>query len=169
MSDTSYYKPLPEKELSLAVVENTTELAEIYRKRKGHFYVYGWTGTGKSLVARSLTDIVGGDYFNYELLTLTQWVAQFKEIAGQLLASEKKVIVVDGFIPHCAGREIYHLLDDLTKKGAQLFIFSQYPPFDDSPGTLRRITLDYSAFTSIINLRFTDDDRRLGVELHLIN
>ena len=168
MNDITCYQPLPEEELRLSVAENTAKLADMYRTRKGHFYIYGWTATGKSIVARRLANYLMGDYVNYELLSLSQWKSQLNDIASQMLKSDKRVIIMDGFFPHCAGEEFHRLLDKLTEKGVQLFIFTQHPPFDDYPSIYRKLNLDINAFTSVIKFDFRDDDRRLPVVLHQV-
>ena len=168
MSDIAYYEPLPEEELRLSIVENTAKLADIYRTRKGHFYVYGWTGTGKSIISRRLAKYLMGDYFNYELLSLSQWKSRLGGIFRQLLESDKKVIILDGFIPHCAGSEFHDFLVKLSEKDIQLFIFTQYPPFDDYPIAYMKNNLDINVFTNVIKLHFADDDRRLPVVLHQV-
>lgn len=168
MSDIAYYEPLPEEELRLSIVENTAKLAEIYRTRKGHCYVYGWTATGKSIIARRLAMYLMADYYNYELLSLSQWKARLDGISRQLLESDKKVIILDGFMPHCAGPEFHDFLVRLSEKDIQLFIFTQYPPFDDYPSQYMKLHLDINAFTSVIKLHFSDDDHRMPVMLHQV-
>ena len=162
------YEPTSDEERRLSITENTAKLADIYRTRKGHAYVYGWNETGKSIVSRRLAKYLMGDYVNYELLSLSQWKVQLNDIAGKLLKTDKRVIIMDGFIPHSAGEEFHRLLDKLTEKGVRLFIFTQYPPFDDYPSLHRKLNLDINAFTSVIKFGFRDDDRRLPVVLHQV-
>lgn len=123
----------PEKLLWLNAEEHVKKLTGLYQARKGHIYVQGWTGTGKSLVGRELAARLDGDYFSYELLTSDEYEAGLNEIVARLQASDKAVIILDGFFPAVAAEAMSHQLRELTKKGVSLFIFSQEPLLKDSP------------------------------------
>jgi len=123
----------PEKRLWLNAEEHVKKLTGLYQARKGHLYVQGWTGTGKSVVGRELAARLDGDYFSYELLTSDEYEAGLNEIVARLQASDKAVIILDGFFPAVAAEAMSHQLRELTKKGVSLFIFSQEPLLKDSP------------------------------------
>ncbi|MEN4709126.1 AAA family ATPase [Pantoea agglomerans] len=123
----------PEKRLWLNAEEHVKKLTGLYQARKGHLYVQGWTGTGKSVVGRELAARLDGDYFSYELLTSDEYEAELNEIVARLQASDKAVIILDGFFPAVAAEAMSHQLRELKKKGVSLFIFSQEPLLKDSP------------------------------------
>ena len=123
----------PEKRLWLNAEEHVKKLTGLYQARKGHLYVQGWTGNGKSVVGRELAARLDGDYFSYELLTSDEYEAGSYEIVARLQASDKVVIILDCFFPAVAAEVMSHLLKELTKKGVSLVIFSQEPLLKDSP------------------------------------
>lgn len=168
MCDITYHEPLPEEALRLSIEENTAKLEALYHRGKGHFYVQGWSGTGKSHVARRLADRLEGDYLNRELLSLSEWTAQYTEIEAQILSSDKPVIVIDGFIPRGAGRGFNALLSRLAERGVSLFVFSQEPPGEDYPSVYRPQTFDREVFNTIVEFRFGELDRRSPVAFHQV-
>lgn len=168
MSNITYYEPLTEEALRSSSEENTGKLAFLYLSRKGHTYVWGWTGTGKSIIARRMAGILEGDYFNFELLSLSEWTAQYSEIEARLTNSDKPVIVIDGFSPRGAGREFNTLLSGLTERGVSLFVFSQEPPFEDSPSVYRQYEFDSSMFETIVELRFGERESHYPVTLRQV-
>lgn len=123
----------PEKRLWLNAEEYVKKLTVLYQARKGHFYVQGWTGTGKSVVGRELAARLDGDYFSYELLTSHEYEAGLDEVISRLKASDKAIIILDGFFPAVAAEAMSHQLRELRKKGVSLFIFSQEPVTQASP------------------------------------
>lgn len=123
----------PEKRLWLNAEEHVKKLTGLYQARKGHFYVQGWTGTGKSVVGRELAARLDGDYFSYELLTSHEYEAELDEVISRLKASDKAIIILDGFFPAVAAEAMSHQLRELRKKGVSLFIFSQEPVTQASP------------------------------------
>lgn len=124
---------LPEKLLWLNAEEHVKKLTGLYQARKGHLYVQGWTGTGKSVVGRELASRLDGDYFSYELLASHEYEAVLAEVISRLKASDKAIIILDGFFPAVAAEAMSHLLRELRKKGVSLFIFSQEPVTEASP------------------------------------
>lgn len=123
----------PEKLLWLNAEEHVKKLTGLYQERKGHLYVQGWTGTGKSVVGRELAARLDGDYLSYELLTSDEYEAGLNEIVARLHASDKGVIILDGFFPAVAAEAMSHQLRELTKKGVSVFILSLEPLMNDSP------------------------------------
>lgn len=123
----------PEKLQRLNAEEHVKKLIGLYQERKGHFYVQGWTGTGKSVVGRELAARLDGDYFSYELLTSHEYEAGLNEVISRLRASDKAILILDGLFPAIAAEAMSHQLRELTKKGVSLFIFSQEPLLKDSP------------------------------------
>ncbi|QEW34533.1 ATPase (plasmid) [Erwinia billingiae] len=168
MCGITYHEPLPEEALRLSIEENTAKLVYLHLTRKGHAYVWGWTGTGKSIVARRLADILEGDYLNCELLSLSEWIARYAEIESQILSSDKPVLVLDGFIPRGAGREFNALLSRLTERGVSLFVFSQEPPFEDNPSVYRQQEFDRDVFNTIVEFRFGTRESRSPVAFHQV-
>lgn len=168
MCDITYHTPLPEEALRLCIEENTAKLVYLHLTRKGHAYVWGWTGTGKSIVARRLADILEGDYLNCELPSLSEWTAQYTEIESRILNSDKSVLVLDGFIPRAADRGFNALLSRLTERGVSLFVFSQEPPGEDYPSMYRQQEFDIDVFNTIVEFRFGERNRRSPVEFHQV-
>jgi len=168
MCDITYHEPLPEIVLRLSIKENTEKLEALYHGRKGHFYVQGWTGTGKSNVARRLAASIQGAYINRELLSLSEWTAQYTGIEAQILSSDKPVIVLDGFIPRAAGRGFTALLSRLTERGVSLFVFSQEPPGEDYPSVYRPQAFDRDVFNTIVEFRFGERESRYPVAFHQV-
>ncbi|MGC1041582.1 AAA family ATPase [Pantoea agglomerans] len=117
----------PEKLLWLNAEEHVKKLTGLYQERKGHLYVQGWTGTGKSVVGRELAARLNGDYFSYELLTSHEYEAGLNEMISRIKASDKAIIILDGFFPAVAAEAMSHQLREFRKKGVSLFIFSQEP------------------------------------------
>ncbi|MEJ5174664.1 ATPase [Erwinia sp. MYb416] len=154
MTDITYYDPLPEQVLQLSAEINTAKLARLYRARKGHSYIYGWTGTGKSIVSRRLASRLKADYFNYELLTLSQWKSGFDEIAVRVLNSDKKVVIIDGFFPLGVDVKFQTLIAELNRKGVNLFIFSQEPPSGDYPSQYQKHEFVPDVFETIVEFRY---------------
>ncbi|MEN4892582.1 ATPase [Erwinia billingiae] len=168
MCGITYHDPLPEEALRLSIEENTAKLVNLHLTRKGHTYLWGWTGTGKSIVARRLADMLEGDYLNFELLSLSEWTAQYTETEAQILNSDKSVLVLDGFIPRGAGQGFNALLGRLTERGVSLFVFSQEPPFDDNPSVYRQQEFDPDVFNTIVEFRFGTRESRFPVEFHQV-
>lgn len=117
----------PEKRLWLNTEEHVKKLTGLYQARKGHLYVQGWTGTGKSVAGRELAARLDGDYFSYELLASHEYEAGLEEVISRLRASDKAIIILDGFFPAVAAEAMSHQLRELRKQGVSLFIFSQEP------------------------------------------
>lgn len=155
MNDITYYDPLPEQVLQLSAEEHTERLARLYRARKGHSYVFGWTGTGKSIVSRRLASHLRADYINYELLTLSQWKSGFDEIAERVLSSDKKVVIIDGFFPLAVDVKFQTLIVELNRKAVSLFIFSQEPPSGDYPSQYLKHEFVPDVFETIVELRYS--------------
>jgi len=96
------------------------------------------------------------------------WTAQHSEIEARLSNSDKSVIVIDGFSPRGAGREFNTLLSRLTERGVSLFVFSQEPPFEDSPSVYRQYEFDSSLFETIVELRFGERESHYPVTLRQV-
>jgi len=133
MTDMTNTGLSPEKLLQLNAEDNVKKLMSLFHERKGHFYVQGKTGTGKSVVGRELAARLKGDYFSHELLTSDEYKAGLSEIMKGLGASDRPVIILDGFFPTVAEEAISHQLRKLRKKGVSLFIFSQEPLTESGP------------------------------------
>ena len=117
----------PEKMLQLNVEEHARVLTELWRTRGGHVYVQGTTGTGKSAVAHNLATKLKADWFCYELLSPEEFKAERDDIIARLVASRKKVLILDGFFPQHAGRAFSALLTELQDKGVSLFSSRRNP------------------------------------------
>lgn len=117
----------PEKLRWLNTEEHVKKLTGLYQARKGHLYVQGWTGTGKSVAGRELASRLGGDYFSYELLASHEYEAGLEEMISRLKASAKPIIILDGFFPAVAAEAMSYQLREFRKQGVSLFIFSQEP------------------------------------------
>ncbi|MFB4362970.1 AAA family ATPase [Pantoea sp. BS_8] len=155
MTDMTNAGLSPEKRLWLNAEEHVEKLTSLFRERKGHFYVQGSTGTGKSVVGRELAARLNGDYFSCELLTSDEYNAGLKEIMARLEVSDRPVIVLDGFFPSVAEKTMSHLLGKLRKKGLSLFVFSQEPLTEGGPDAY----LLTREFNKIAELRY---DRQSG-------
>lgn len=154
MTDITYYDPLPEQVLQLSAEINTAKLARLYRGRKSHSYIYGWTGTGKSIVSRRLASRLKADYINHEMMTLSQWKSGFDEIAVRVLNSDKKVVIIDGFHPRAMNDAFNVLLKELSRKGVSLFIFSQEPPHRCASDDYLKHNFEPDMFETIVELRY---------------
>jgi len=170
MNDISYYAPLPEEVLQLSAEEHTERLVRLYHDRKGHSYIYGWTGTGKSIIARRLALRLGADYLNYELLTLSQWKSEFSDIAERVVNSDSKVVILDGFYPRASTGAFNALLVALNRKQVSLFIFSQEPPFEDSPSMYLKHEFVPDVFETIVEFCYRKDTgvSRYPVDFNLV-
>lgn len=131
MRDTTYGAVAPEKLLQLNVDEHSKALALLWRTRKGHVYVHGATGTGKSIIARHLALHLEADWFCYEQMSAEEYQAGMSDIIARLAGSKKKVLILDGFFPQYAGSAFSALLSELSVKSVSLFIFSQETPFQE--------------------------------------
>lgn len=150
MTDMTNAGVSPEKWLWLNAEEHVEKLTGLFHERKGHFYVQGWTGTGKSVVGRELAARLNGDYFSCELLTSDEYKAGLREIMARLEMSDRPVIVLDGFFPAVAEKTLSHLLRKLRKKGQSLFVFSQEPLTERGPDAY----LLMREFNTIAELRY---------------
>lgn len=138
-----------EKMLQLSVEEHASVLARLWRKRKGHVYVQGETGAGKTTVARCVATQLKADFFSYELLSPEAFKAEQADIIARLAASRKKVLILDGFFP----------------QHASLFIFSQESLVPGSPQRHDDLTVSPDAFTAIAEFRYASRERH-AVTLH---
>lgn len=168
MTDVTNNMPLVGEALRLCIEENAAKLLYSHVSHKGHTYVFGGTGTGKSIVARRLACILEGEYFNCELLSPSEWMAQYSEIEARLLNSVKTVLVLDGFFPHSAGPEFNTLLMRLTEKGVSLFVFSQEWPYRDYPSTNVQREFNCNLFSTIAEFRSSDCGGRYPVTFHQV-
>lgn len=155
----------PEKMLQLNVEEHARVLTELWRTRGGHVYVQGTTGTGKSAVAHNLATKLKADWFCYELLSPEEFKAERDDIIARLVASRKKVLILDGFFPQHAGRAFSALLTELRDKGVSLFIFSQESLVPAHPARRGELSVDPGAFTTIAAFRYASQARH-SVTLH---
>lgn len=144
-----------EKMLQLSVEEHTKVLVRLWRKRKGHVYVQGATGTGKSTVARCLATQLKADWFCCELLSPAEFIAEREGIIARLAASRKKVLILDGFFPQHAGHAFSTLLNEMRDKGVSLFIFSQESLIPASPARRDDVAVAPDAFPTIAEFRYT--------------
>ena len=154
-----------EKMLQLSVEEHTSVLARLWRKRKGHVYVQGETGTGKTTVARCVATQLKADFFSYELLSPEAFKAEQADIIARLAASRKKVLILDGFFPQHASHAFSTLLRELREQGVSLFIFSQESLVPGSPQRHDDLNVSPDAFTTIAEFRYASRERH-AVTLH---
>lgn len=166
MSVTEYHEPLKVDVIRLSVKENTERLVSLFHERKGHFYIYGWTGTGKSIVSRRIVKVLNARYLNYELLSLSQWREQYEQIASELLTVKEKVIILDGFIPEAVPYQFSRLLRELSSKGIQLMIFTQMLPFENFTNYVKCEVDIINLFNTVAEFKF--GEKKSPVEFSLI-
>lgn len=166
MNVTEYFEPLPKDVVRLSVVANTEKLMTLFHERKGHFYVYGWTATGKSIVARRLVNNLNARYLNYELLSLSQWREQYEQIAAELRAVEEKVIILDGFIPEAVPYEFSGLIRELSSKNIQLMVFTQMEPCNNFSNYVKSEIDIFNLFNTIAEFKFSE--QKCPVEFNLV-
>lgn len=155
MHDITHDALSPEQRLQLSVEEHARALTEFWRARKGHIYVQGVTGTGKSTVARVLATQPGADLFCCELMSPDEFKAEQEGIIARMAASRKKVLILDGFFPQQAGGAFVTLLSVLQDKGVSLFVFSQEPLVPDGPAWRNDVTVDPDVFATIAEFRYS--------------
>lgn len=165
MHDITHNALSPEQRLQLSVEEQAGALTDLWRARKGHIYVQGATGTGKSTVARVLATQLGADLFCCELMSPDEFKAEREDIIARLAASRKKVLILDGFFPQQAGGAFVTLLSELRDKGASLFIFSQESLVPASPARRDDVTGDPDVFATIAEFRYASRPHH-SVTLH---